>query len=284
MSAVRLGHRSAILLPLRVGETSSGVLGIFASMPGAFEAQESSLLTDLVEDFSSCIHGLRERAAAARLSLRLREEAEREIRSRLAAALHDGVSQTLLALNVELAQARSMLRRGAPLDSGTLDRLVVGSRNALDQLRDVNVELRPAPLTLHSFTAAVFDQCNESAELAGLPVIFHADETPLVLAESVKLQCFLAFREALCNAVHHAHASRIDVYLRARPKGCLTLAIVDDGIGLAPRSSSERRSGMGLSILRERIDAVRGRVDLRSRHGRGTLVRIRIPLAPTAMP
>jgi carboxypeptidase Taq len=67
-----------------------------------------------------------------------------------------------------------------------------------------------------------------------------ADESPIALEDRVKEQCFLAFREALSNALRHAQASRILVVLRVRPQERLTLVVIDDGVG-EPSAGARRQ-------------------------------------------
>ena len=283
-AARRQGYRSAILLPLRLDGSPPGILGILSGTPDAFADGESGLLVDLVRDLACCIQTQREHSAVARASQCQREETERQIQSRLAATLHDGVSQTLLAVNLGLRQMQALARNGGRLEVQRLERLVADSAQALQELRVINGELHPALLERHSLQAAVCVHCRESAERTGIPVAFHTDETSLILSEQTKVQCFLAFREALSNALRHARASRVAVHLQLGPRGTLTLMVIDDGVGFVPRRPGARPAGLGLGILRERIASVQGRVDLRSRIGRGTLLRIRVPLSPGVSP
>jgi signal transduction histidine kinase len=271
--------RSAIVLPLNTARQSLGIISLFADRSDAFEEHESALLAELARDLASGIGTLRARARAANEIRRLREETERDIQTRLAATLHDGVGQTLQALNLDLKMARAIAQRGDPLPAARLDRLVAECAEALRDLRTVNVELHASFLDWLPFAEAIRLHCSKTAERIGTPIELHLDGVTFVLDEQTRLQCFLAFREVLSNAARHAHASRIGVYLRVRSCNGLTLVVIDNGVGIQSQGVRARGSGLGLNIIRERVAAVRGRVDIRSRIGRGTLVRIRIPLS-----
>ncbi|HSQ08529.1 MAG TPA: ATP-binding protein [Chromatiaceae bacterium] len=104
------------------------------------------------------------------------------------------------------------------------------------------------------------------------------------MEDRVKEQCFLAFREALSNALRHAGANRILVVLRVRPEDRLTLVVIDDGIGFDTRAPFERPAGLGLGMIRERAEGVLGCARIRSIRGRGTQVRISVPLSTEAIP
>lgn len=273
------GDCSAIVLPLVTDGLSLGSLSLFTDRPDAFEETESALLAELARDLAVGIWTLRERTRAARENRRLREEIERDVQTRLAATLHDGVSQTLQALNLDLKQIRGIAQRGDPIPAARLDRLVAECNEALRDLRAVSVELHGSFLEWLPLYEAIRLHCSKTAERIGAPIQLQVDGAALVLDEQTRLQCFLAFREALSNAARHAQARRIEVHLRGRPLGWLTLAVIDNGVGITSQGANVRGTGLGLNIIRERAAAVKGRVDIRSRIGRGTLVRIRIPLS-----
>ncbi|MFZ0788878.1 MAG: sensor histidine kinase, partial [Chromatiaceae bacterium] len=214
----------------------------------------------------------------------LRNDAERDARGRLAASLHDGVGQTLQALNLGLKQARSMARRHEAVPMDLLEQLVGETGDALREVRVVSCELRPPFLDRLPLLDAVRLHCSEIAQRSGSSILVHADEAPMVLEERVKEQCFLAFREALSNALRHARASRILVVLRVRPRDRLTLVVIDDGVGFDTRQTFERPSGLGLCMIRERAESVLGCACIRSTPGSGTQVRINVPLFREATP
>ena len=210
--------RSMIALPLQADGAPFGNFSIFADTPDAFDAPEVALLAELAEDLAFGIQTLRARAAQAQEVRRLRNDAERDARGRLAASLHDGVGQTLQALNLGLKQARGMAQRQEAVPVELLERLVDEAGEALREVRAVSCELRPPFLDRLPLVDAVRLHCSEIAQRSGSLICVDADESPIALEDRVKEQCFLAFREALSNALRHAQASRILVVLRVRPQ------------------------------------------------------------------
>ncbi len=283
-AARRHGLRSMIALPLQVNGRPFGTFSLFADTPDAFDGQAVALLAELAEDLALGIQTLRARAAQAQEVCRLRIDAEREARGRLAASLHDGVGQTLQALTLGLKQARELARHQDPVPVELLDQLVAEAGDALRQVRAVTCELRPPFLDRVPLREAIRLYCSDIAQRAGGSIRFQADESPFALEDHVKEQCFLAFREALSNALRHAGASRIVVVLRVRPQDRLILAVLDDGVGFDTRQTFERPSGLGLSMIRERAQGVLGRARIRSAPGRGTQVRISVPLSREPAP
>jgi signal transduction histidine kinase len=283
-AALARGFHSMIALPLKADGEPFGNVSIFADTPDAFDAAEVDLLAELAEDLAFGIQTVRARSAEAQKVRGLRNDAERDARGRLAASLHDGVGQTLQALNLGLKQAREMVRRQKAVPMELLEQLVAEAGDALREVRVVSCELRPPFLEHLPLPDAVRLHCGEMAQRSGRSIRVDVDESPIVLDDRVKEQCFLAFREALSNALRHARASRILVALRVRPQKRLILVVMDDGVGFDTRQTFERPAGLGLCMIRERAESVRGCACIRSSHGSGTQVRINVPLSRGADP
>ncbi|MFF5127398.1 sensor histidine kinase [Streptomyces syringium] len=97
------------------------------------------------------------------------------------------------------------------------------------------------------------------------------------LPEQTRQELFLIVREALRNAFTHAKAGRIDVAVRIYPDA-VHATVTDDGVGLPERRDGE---GTGLRAMRQRVSALGGTLELTGEPGRGTRVRLRIPLDGT---
>ncbi|WP_295583701.1 GAF domain-containing sensor histidine kinase [uncultured Lamprocystis sp.] len=277
-AALGQGYRSMIALPLRADQAPFGNFSIFADMPDAFDAPEVALLAELADDLAFGIQTVRTRDAQAQQLRRLRNDAEREARGHLAATLHDGVGQTMQALNLGLKQARTLAECAATVPVALLDRLIDEAGEALRELRAVSCELRPLFLERLSLLDAIRHQCNETAQRTGISIRVSAADCAFTLDDQVKEQCFLAFREALSNAVRHAAASRIDVLLRVRTNDRLILVISDNGRGFDTHPTGAGPAGLGLCMIRERAAGVHGRSCVRSSPSKGTTVRICVPL------
>jgi signal transduction histidine kinase len=78
---------------------------------------------------------------------------------------------------------------------------------------------------------------------------------------------------AVTNARRHSEARNVEVRLRTDDEAIL-LEVADDGRGFDPGSA---RAGIGLSGMRERVEALGGKIEVRSRPGEGTKVTVRIP-------
>lgn len=273
------GYRSMVTLPLRTDRDCIGLIGILATKHDAFGDAERALLTELAEDLAFGIAAARARAVQVRQQYQLREEAEADARKRIAAALHDEVGQSLQAVNLGLKRARASVHGGESLPDGLLDALIEELGAALHRVREIGQELRPLVLERLPFVDAVRTQCSDFATRAGIDIQCRADRLDPEPDTRVKYQCFLGFREALCNAVRHAGASRIRVSVRAWPPGNLTMTVIDNGAGFDAKADDGQPPGLGLCTLRERTELLGGQVSIRSRAGQGTRVRISVPIA-----
>ena len=193
-------------------------------------------------------------------------------RSRIARELHDDISQQvgLLSMNLEL------LHDAVPLGTERL------AGQALKQVQDIatNVHdlahrLHPTRLRLTGLVAALQTLQRELSR-SGPTITFTHARVPANLPLDLTVSLFRVVQEALQNAVKHSRARTVTVDLR-NESDVLVLTVADDGNGF--NVDAEWGTGLGLISMGERIEAVGGTFDIRSRRGRGTSLRITVPLA-----
>jgi two-component system sensor histidine kinase DegS len=111
-------------------------------------------------------------------------------------------------------------------------------------------------------------------------VVTDFNEPGARLPGDVETALYRITQEALSNAVRHASATKILVRLTIRP-GYANLAVIDNGVGfdLDEVLRGEALGGLGLASIRERVELVRGTVNVESAVGRGTRLYVVIPLA-----
>ncbi|HEX2092667.1 MAG TPA: ATP-binding protein [Longimicrobiaceae bacterium] len=219
--------------------------------------------------------------SAALYRQRLRDVAARalhaaeEERKRIARELHDETAQMLAALLIRLRVVRNTG------DPEALDALLEEMRReigeSLEGIRRFARGLRPPALDELGLAAAVESHARNLAESVGLPIQVEADPLDDVLTPQAELAVYRIVQEALSNVVRHAGASRATVRLSRAPAG-VTATVEDDGSGfdVAAAMAGERR-GLGLFGMQERAAYLGGRVEIRSRPGGGTQVRVEVP-------
>lgn len=234
-------------------------------------------LERLTRTFNAMLDGLegyrwRLREVAAR-ALR----AEEEERKRIARELHDETAQSLSALLIRL----SMLRREqdpAAREAG-MDELREQLVATLNGVRRYARGLRPPALAELGLAPAIEEFVRSLSEATGLDAHVAAERMDGLLTPEAELVIYRVVQEALSNVVRHARASTARVTLERRDDA-VHATVEDDGIGFDV-DDALRGDGRGLGLfgMRERATYVGGHVDIESRPGAGTRVRITVPLA-----
>jgi len=210
--------------------------------------------------------------ALHRLRLARAVEIER-MRWRLAGDLHDELSSELasIAVAADLLAARA---GDASSSSGRLREIRDTALGAVDSVRDVVWSLSPD----HDHGGALVERLRaQSARLlAGLEVDFDASAVhpDVDVPMTARRAATLAFKEAAHNVVRHAGAGRVRVAVAVDP-ATLELTVADDGRGFDPGRAA---GGVGLASLSRRAREAGGTLACESAPGRGTTVRLRIPL------
>ncbi len=194
-------------------------------------------------------------------------------RRRIERDLHDGAQQRLVAVTVTLGLAESRIAT----DPEGAAKLVADARReaqlAVKELRELARGIHPAVLSDHGLGPAL----EALAARAPVPVkVNGVPDEPLEAA--VETAAYFVTAEALTNVAKHAHARGAWVDLSVE-EDRLKLQVRDDGVGGA------NPQGTGLHGLRDRVDALDGRLAIESPPGGGTAVRVEFPLrtpSPTA--
>ena len=146
-------------------------------------------------------------------------------------------------------------------------------KTAVDGLRELSQGIHPAELTAGGLSPALKALGRRSAVRVELDVPFD-DRLP----DHVEVAAYYTVSEALTNASKHANATRVRVSLSIEDD-VLLLSIRDDGVG-----GADPRRGSGLTGLRDRIEALGGRIQIESQTGSGTVIEVEIPIAGPADP
>jgi signal transduction histidine kinase len=190
---------------------------------------------------------------------------------RIAHRLHDGAGQLLAAAHMKLedvshdlpAHARERLQEVR----GILDQLET-------ELRGLSHELRPPTLEVQGLAAALQALAAAVSRRSGLRVIVENTE-PLQLSSKTQVVLYRVIQEALKNVAKHAQARCAMVSLSLQ-EGFVRCSIEDDGIGFDKDALSAGR-GLGLLCIRERLQAVRGSLEIQTAVGLGSTLNVRIP-------
>jgi signal transduction histidine kinase len=215
----------------------------------------------------------------ARLAERNRELYVLEERSRLARDLHDAVSQKLFSLRARARAAAMLATRDAGRAAAEMEAVAELGAEAHAELRAVIDGLAPPDLGEAGLAESLRRYAALAGRAHGVSVRFTAAELP-VLAERQDAALYRVAQEALHNALRHSGAAEIRVTLSRSPRRVI-LEVADDGHGFAP-DAPDAPGGLGLASMRGRAAAAGGTLTIRSAPGRGTTVRLSVPLRDLA--
>jgi signal transduction histidine kinase len=220
--------------------------------------------------------GARARLSLQNLSARLVEAQEQERRS-ISRELHDEVGQSLSGTLVELANLSQLIRADNAPATAKLGEIKNEVEDSIRVVRNMALLLRPSMLDDLGLVPALEWQAREVTKRSGIRVKVDANDVPETLPEEHKTCVYRIVQEALHNCVQHASARNVKITVERQPPG-LRLAIEDDGQGFTP----QRERGMGLLGIQERVSHLGGVFTVDSAPGRGTALRVMLPLESAA--
>jgi len=272
---------SGYCLPLRAGLDTFGVL--------LFGHPEQDYFTkDAQELIGTVGHQAQMAMANAHLFQELKTERDQiikvqsEAQRRLARSLHDGPTQTVAAIPMQISRARHLLNRDVNAAAEALYQTEELARRASQQIRHMLFTLRPLVLESEGLIAALNTMADRTRDTFGQNVII---ETDAELVEHLDMNSqtviFTISEEAVNNARKHAQAEHIWVKVQRLQDDLAFLEIEDDGKGFLVddvMDSYDDRGSLGMLNMRERADSMGGTLSLQSEPGAGSTISLVAPL------
>ncbi len=205
---------------------------------------------------------------------------EEQVRRELARNLHDGPSQLLSAIIMNLRFLKQVLVRTparAPEEIANIEQL---SAQALRQVRDMLFDLRPIMLETEGLAAALMAYADRQRDTRGAVIHLDAGALTMRFPAQAEAAIFSILQEAIGNVRKHAQAKNIWVTARQQNRA-LVITVQDDGSGFdlpQVEASYAQRGSLGLLNMKERAEIAHGTLAIRSERGKGTLVTLRVPL------
>lgn len=273
--------RSILCAPIRHGDRVVGVMQVLNKRSGEpFNEQDLRLLTTLASQAAIAVEN-------ARLVRSLKEERDRllakeaEVRAAIARDLHDGPTQSVAAIAMNIEFIKKLMRAMPERVESELNVLSDLVQKTSQDIRTLLFELRPLGLetqgllsTLQQY-AGRFRDPNQATRL-------RLEAPPSIPRLPVEIEgaIFIIVQEAVNNARKHARAPEITIYVYVE-EGQLVASVRDRGTGFnlpAVESSYNTRGSLGLLNMRERAQLIGGECRIRSAEGEGTTVEVRVPL------
>ena len=263
-----------------------GVLNVHTKLRREFTSADVELLRSVAGLVAGAIENARlhsrlaeREEALERFAEQMVEWQEHESR-RLAGEIHDGISQRIVSLFFHLSAAADAIPGEPDVAAEQVARAQELAAAALDETRSAIAGLRPP----------VLDDLGLAASLESLGRSFpqldvRVEAVSCRIAEHVETAVYRTAQEALQNVVKHARARAVRVHMSVQGDQVL-LEVRDDGQGLIAAGRKRRTgesagpTGFGLSGMRKRAELLGGKLELSSSPGRGTTVRLVVPVSP----
>jgi signal transduction histidine kinase len=203
--------------------------------------------------------------------------AQEEERKRISRELHDEVGQALTAISVSL----TMLKKAAaqPLVEDQVNDLQLLLQQTMETIHSFTRELRPAMLDHLGLIPALRAYVRNFGKRTGLRIRFSAVPEVEQLGIEEKTVLYRVIQEGLTNVAKHAHAEWAAVVIR-RADRKIRMEVQDNGRAFQVDAAVPVRGKQRLGLLgiQERVRLVKGEFTLESAPGRGTVIRVQIPL------
>jgi PAS domain S-box-containing protein len=255
---------------------SDGILWVYGNVTPQFDAQGQ--IIRVIASFADITEMKVAEQAIRQLSLQLLRLQDEE-RRRIGRELHDGMAQTVLAVNLSLAQ----VRQSSPSLSEPAERALERARALLQQMsreiRTLSYLLHPPLLDELGLVSALREYVRGFSERSGIAIELAVPKNFSRLPQSVEIALFRVVQESLANIQRHSGSDSATIRLCEEPPK-VTLEIIDTGRGMkfpsnGPAQPDLVRFGVGIPGMRERMAQLGGRLTIESGPS-GTVIRATI--------
>jgi signal transduction histidine kinase len=200
-----------------------------------------------------------------------------EERQRISRELHDRVLQLLSSIRLRAETFRSQPPDDRPAVENELRTIEDNIERAITEIRNLLTENQSGEeLQAGSLERRLKQELEIFCARTGFKLDFRCAIGPHNLPIIVERELYFTLREAILNAVRHSRASELHLSLKTSARGC-EARLRDNGVGF-DSASSEGTSHYGLKGMRERIRKIGGALVIDTAPGKGTDIKITIPL------
>jgi two-component system sensor histidine kinase UhpB len=199
-----------------------------------------------------------------------------EERSTIAREIHDELGQVLTVLKIQITLLSNKLRD----DQQDIKKKIISVSEMIDDtvenVQRITSKLRPDILDELGLIAAIEWQAKEFEMVTGINCSLTLPEGELDFVEDKSTAIFRIFQEALTNVMRHANAKMVSISLQVNEENIL-LKIKDNGTGIKPEQIKDFKS-FGIIGMKERALILGGEVSIEGITGKGTEVRVEMPI------
>lgn len=215
------------------------------------------------------------RVNTAGTTLEMVVNAQESERKRLSREMHDGPAQALSNFILQTEIAMRLFDTDAAKAKEELTSLKMAALNTFQKVRNFISELRPMMLDDLGMVPTVKRYVESFKEQTGVDAQMAMTGTERRLEPYLEVMIFRALQELMGNAVRHGQANQIKVHMGVEDQ-LVKISVDDNGKGFNPEAAAES-SGLGLKVIRERIEMLGGSMEIGSVLGQGSTISLQIP-------
>lgn len=254
---------------------------------GNFDVRADAICNDEIGHLAGAFNHMAERLGQYQQKVQQQERArqrlmerivdsQEEERKHISRELHDEVGQSLMALLL-LVQGECRYSQSADACCPVIERKI---RQLAEEIHRLARGMRPSILDDYGLDSALASYLDEISRKSGIAIDYQShfpSEAPR-LPDRLEVTLYRIVQEAITNVLRHARATRASVVI-LRQQDDVMILVEDDGCGFDPAASEpQAESRLGLTGIKERAALFGGVCTVESEPGRGTTVRVKIPL------
>ena len=264
------GFNSIAIAQIKLGDGQHlGSYTLHFEKPREFTAEDRKLFEAVGQHLAVAIEN-------QRLLTRTRQLAVAEERNLVAQGLHDSIAQGLNFLKLQIQMLQDSIKRDAKEEVQEVIGLIdLGVRESYEDVRELLTSFR-IKLGEGDLSDSLEIAANRFKQQSGLPVTLAIRDNGALLPSEHQLQILFILQEALSNIRKHANARNVQISLNNSDD--FILSIQDDGDGFNINAAKiQSESHIGLKIMRERAAQLGARLEIISKSGQGTTIRLILP-------
>jgi signal transduction histidine kinase len=201
-------------------------------------------------------------------------ESQESERFRIASELHDGLGQQILVIKNRVEMAKKSIENKEELNY-QLEEILNSAVSSIKDVRSISHGLRPVHLENFGITEAINNLCEQQNESSTIEWSYHIDELAGLIPEQQEIHFYRVIQEAISNIHKHSEATEASVIIKVE-HNLIKVTLWDDGKGF--KASEQKKSSLGFIGMQERIDSLGGSLHIQSGDGKGTSIKIEIPI------
>ena len=233
------------------------------------------IITDITVSKTSELELLETTRQLKELSKHLQQVREDE-RKNIAREIHDELGQQLTGIKMDIMWLKKKLAQGDKDITFKFDDTLKLVSDTVTSIRRITTELRPSIIDDLGLNAAIEWLVKEFSTRMDVPVNYHNDFDDSQINSFVSIGIFRILQESLTNIAKHAKAKGVEISVNQQEE-FIQLSIKDDGAGFSA-DQKQTNPAFGLMGIRERTDMLKGKFTLKSRPGKGTEIKVSIPV------